>query len=221
MENKNMIESLRGNTSLIISTLGFFVLCFLSIPLFNGVEYDTIPYYLRISNYISILFFTIGLIQSLRINIERGTKFKKIYAKFLVTNNILMLMSIIIVFDNIYYLSAIQNGIDLYNFWLLNIITTVSSFALYTIGCTLLLTKYKILLKFITPKTRTFIGLLFMLASYTIYIVRIIIFIKIPSIADNDFLIIISTFIIVGFYIAILSLVRQYSVFKVKENIKD
>lgn len=44
-------------------------------------------------------------------------------------------------------------------------------------------------------------------------------FIKIPNIADNAFLILISIFIIIGFQIAILALILQYRKFITAEGL--
>ncbi|PTH37721.1 DUF5079 family protein [Staphylococcus agnetis] len=219
MNEKNAINSLGGNTSLVISILGFVIIGFTSITLFNGLKFENVPNYLKYSSYISIIFFTVGLIQSVRFNIKRSQLFMKYYAQFLTTINILVLINIVIAFDNIYYFAAIQNGIDLYPFWRFNIVTTLISFALYVLSGILYLSECKILLNFITPKTRTYIGFICMILSYFIYVVRIYLFIKIPNIADNAFLILISIFIIIGFQIAILALIWEYRRFIIAEGL--
>lgn len=124
-----------------------------------------------------------------------------------------------VTFTNLYYYMGIQHGIDLYPFWRFNIVTTLISFALYVLSGILYLSECKILLKFITPKTRTYIGLICMILSYFIYVVRIYLFIKMPNIADNAFLILISIFIIIGFQIAILTLIWEYRKFIITEGL--
>ncbi|MGV3224792.1 hypothetical protein ACEE78_08470 [Staphylococcus hyicus] len=88
MNEKNAINSLGGNTSLVISILGFVIIGFTSITLFNGLKFENVPNYLKYSSYISIIFFTVGLIQSVKINIKRSQLFMKYYAQFLTTINI-------------------------------------------------------------------------------------------------------------------------------------
>ncbi|WP_274311955.1 DUF5079 family protein [Staphylococcus hyicus] len=222
MDEKNAINSLGGNTSLVISILGFVIIGFTSITLFNGLDYENIPLYLKISTLIQLIIIIISILQWIpfvKINPTSSKLKKKRYAKFLSIINVLSCVNAILAFNNLFYYMGIQHNVDLYKYWLHNTVTMIMSFLLLSIGALMMLNEGKIIARFANGKTRSKIGLVTVLLSKFIYITKFIEYLSIPNIADSKFLVSGSILIIIPLHFVTFMFIKRYVDYKIVEKI--
>ncbi|WP_341775015.1 DUF5079 family protein [Staphylococcus hyicus] len=222
MNEKNAINSLGGNTSLVISILGFVIIGFTSITLFNGLDYENIPLYLKISTLIQLIIIIISILQWIpfvKINPTSSELKKKRYAKFLSIINVLSCVNAILAFNNLFYYMGIQHNVDLYKYWLHNTVTMIMSFLLLSIGALMMLNEGKIIARFANGKTRSKIGLVTVLLSKFIYITKFIEYLSIPNIADSKFLVSGSILIIIPLHFVTFMFIKRYVDYKIVEKI--
>nr|WP_263314534.1 DUF5079 family protein [Mammaliicoccus sp. Marseille-Q6498] len=220
MNINNKIDELRKPATQVVSLIALFAILFSCLAFFNGLDYDKLPFYLKGITVIELLIIVISLLQFIRfIRFSKSDLVNKRevknYAKFLTIINVVATYNLGFALSNVFYFMAIQQHVDLYNYWLLNMISMIISFVLWTLGSILVCIKLPNLQKYISGKTKTFIGFGLMFISQFIYIERIIEYILVPNIADSKFIIGGSIIIlIIIYYISFLWLLK-YTDFKI------
>lgn len=220
MKINNKIDELRKPTAQVISLFALFMILFTGITLFNGLEFKSIPVYLKVITAIELVIIIISLIQFFRFfNFEKNKNVNepllKNYAKFLTLVNIVSTYNAMFAFSNLFYFMAIQNNVDLYKYWLLSTISMIIFFTLWTVGIMLIFIEMPRLEKFVNGKTKSLIGILLNMIGSLLYVERIIEYILVPNIADSKFLVIGSILILLGIHLIAFESIRKYADFKI------
>nr|WP_263314535.1 DUF5079 family protein [Mammaliicoccus sp. Marseille-Q6498] len=220
MNINNEIDELRKPATQIVSLFALFMILFTCLTFFNGLDYDRLPFYLKGITIIELIIIVVSLLQFIRfIRFSNGDLVNKRklknYAKFLTIINVVAPYNACFAFSNLFYFMAIQHHVDLYGYWLLYVITMVISFALWSLGSILIWIELPRLQKYISGKTKSFIGIGLLLISQFIYIEKIIEYILVPNIADSKFAVAGSMLVLLGIYVATIEWVRKYANFKI------
>ncbi|UXU64116.1 DUF5079 family protein [Staphylococcus agnetis] len=222
MFEKVTIDEIRKPAGQALNLFALFMILFTSITLFNGLDYENIPLYLKISTLIQLIIIIISILQWIpfvKINPTSSKLKKKRYAKFLSIINVLSCMNAILAFNNLFYYMGIQHNVDLYEYWLYNTVTMIMSFLLLSIGALMMLNEGKIIARFANGKTRSIIGLVTVLLSKFIYITKFIEYLSIPNIADSKFLVSGSILIIIPLHFVTFMFIKRYVDYKIVEKI--
>ncbi|PTI27703.1 DUF5079 domain-containing protein [Mammaliicoccus vitulinus] len=220
MDINSEIDELRKPVAQLLSLFALFMVFFACLTFFNGLDYDKLPFYLKGITIIELIIIAISLLQFIRFikfdNNDLVNKRKlKNYAKFLTIINVVATYNAMFAFSNVFYFMAIQNNVDLYGYWLLYVVTMVISFALWSLGSILVWIELPRLQKYISGKTKSFIGLGLLLVSQFIYIEKIIEYILVPDIAESKFAIAVSIIMLLGNFAVAIEWVRRYANFKI------
>lgn len=222
MFEKVTIDDIRKPAGQALNLFALFMIFFTSITLFNGLDYEDIPLYLKISTLMQLIIIIISILQWIpfvKINHTSSKLKKKKYAKFLSIINVLSCVNAILTFNNLFYYMGIQHNVDLFEYWLRNTVTMIISFLLLSIGALMMLNEGKIIARFANGKTRSKIGLVALLLSKFIYITKFIEYLSIPNIADSKFLVSGSILIIIPLHFVTFMFIKRYVDYKIVEKI--
>ncbi|MCE5044124.1 DUF5079 family protein [Staphylococcus chromogenes] len=222
MFEKVTIDDIRKPAGQALNLFALFMIFFTSITLFNGLDYEDIPLYLKISTLMQLIIIIISILQWIpfvKINHTSSKLKKKRYAKFLSIINVLSCVNAILTFNNLFYYMGIQHNVDLFEYWLRNTVTMIISFLLLSIGALMMLNEGKIIARFANGKTRSKIGLVALLLSKFIYITKFIEYLSIPNIADSKFLVSGSILIIIPLHFVTFMFIKRYVDYKIVEKI--
>lgn len=206
MDLNKEIDELRKPATQAVSLITLFIILFSCLTLLFGLEYKNVTLYLKVVTILELIIIAISLLQYIRfINFKDeklvNKKILKNYARFLTVVNIVGTYNVVFAFSNVFYFVALQNGIDLYEYWLLNFVTMLVCFLLFTLGGVFFTLNIKFLKKYINPKIQTVVGLLLMFVSQFIIIEKVIEYMLVPNIAESKFVILaVIVFIIVAYY---------------------
>ncbi|UQW81656.1 DUF5079 family protein [Staphylococcus edaphicus] len=220
MNLNKSIDELRKPATQAVSLITLFIILFSSLTLLFGLEYENVTFYLKIVTIIELIIIGVSLLQYIRfINFKDenlvNKKILKNYARFLTVVNIVGTYNVVFAFSNVFYFVALQNDIDLYKYWLLNFVTMLVCFLLFTLGGVFFILNINFLKNYISPKLQTAVGLLLMFVSQFIIIEKVIEYILVPNIADSKFVILaVIVFVIVAYYMNVLWLMK-YADFKI------
>ncbi|PHK48730.1 DUF5079 family protein [Staphylococcus edaphicus] len=139
MNLNKSIDELRKPATQAVSLITLFIILFSSLTLLFGLEYENVTFYLKIVTIIELIIIGVSLLQYIRfINFKDenlvNKKILKNYARFLTVVNIVGTYNVVFAFSNVFYFVALQNDIDLYKYWLLNFVTMLVCFLLFTLG---------------------------------------------------------------------------------------
>lgn len=204
-----------------VSLFALFMILFTGITLFNGLEYKNIPVYLKVITSIELVIIIISIMQFVRFfNFEKNEivnkRLLKNYAKFLTLVNIISTYNAIFAFSNLFYFMAIQNNINLFNYWLLSTISMIVLLAFWSIGTILIFIEMPRIEKFMNGKTKSFLGISLNLIGLLLYIERIVEYILVPNIADSKFLVLGSILVLLGIHLIAFESIRKYADFKIE-----
>lgn len=222
MFEKVTIDDIRKPAGQALNLFALFMIFFTSITLFNGLDYEDIPLYLKISTLMQLIIIIISILQWIpfvKINHTSSKLKKKKYAKFLSIINVLSCVNAILAFNNLFYYMGIQHNVDLFEYWLRNTVTMIMSFLLLSIGALMMLNEGKIIARFANGKTRSKIGLLALLLSKFIYITKFIEYLSIPNVADSKFLVSGSILLIIPLHFVTFMFIKRYIDYKIDEKI--
>ncbi|WP_323703699.1 DUF5079 family protein [Mammaliicoccus sp. Dog046] len=219
MNINESIDELRKSGIQILNLITLFTILFSCLVFFNGLEYKYFPNYLKVITIIELIIVFMNLLQFIRfISFDEQFQINKVllkrYAKFLTFNNILGSYNFVFVFSNVFYFLAAQHYVDLYKYWLLDFVSLIISFSLFTIGMIFMFVHFSFLEKIIKPKVQTLLGLIFMFLAQGIYVMKIIEYIYVPNIADSKFIVLGTTFLVMIAFSISVKCILMYTKFK-------
>ncbi len=194
MNINRQIDELRKPATQALSLFALFMILFTGITFFFGLKYEMIPFYLKAVTVMELIVIVISLLQYFRIfnfkdKNQINEKTLKRYAKFLTIINVIGTYNAVIAFSNLFYFMAIQNYIDLYQYWLFSMLNMLICFAIGSIGSILMNLRLPKIESIVNVKQKTFIGFLLVFLSQLIYIGKIVEYMMVPNIADSKFLV--------------------------------
>ncbi|SCS66287.1 DUF5079 family protein [Staphylococcus caeli] len=220
MDINKSIDELRKPATQVVSLFALLMILLSSVTLFNGLDYDRLPNYLKLITIIELVLIFMSLLQFFRfINFEKDSyknkKTLKRYAKFLTAINVIGTFNAAFAFSNVFYYIAVQNYVDLYHYWLLSTISMIVCLVLLSIGAILMYIEMPKVERYVSGKTKTLIGIGLVFLSFLLYLERVVEYFLVPNIAESKFMVLGSILILLGVYLVSFTWITKYADFKI------
>ncbi|WP_323703696.1 DUF5079 family protein [Mammaliicoccus sp. Dog046] len=204
----------------IMSIVTIFILLLSTLTVQTGVGYKYVPNYLRIITLIEIIVVLISFIQCFRfVSFDENFQINKVllkrYVKGLTILNVIGTLTPVYALTNLFYINAVQHFVDLYFYWLVGMISMTISFLLFIVGVAFMYHSFPKIDKYMSGKTKSFIGLGITFTSFLIYIEKVIEYILVPNVGDNKFIILGSGLLFIMVQVIVYEWIKNYSTFKI------